>query len=151
MSKQVLKKIPNFNAYEIVNRLAAFEELSPEDKRLISNNQNIFYFIPNNDEFIIEGDIENSFYLLLSGSAQVKHHHIDYDELKAGDIVGINGFIHDIPRTASVVATTDILAIKYSLFQFRKLPPNVREIIKDHMLEELSKRIDRLNVEFHPN
>ncbi|MFT5759018.1 MAG: CRP/FNR family cyclic AMP-dependent transcriptional regulator [Alteromonadaceae bacterium] len=150
MSKQVLKKIPNFNAYEIVNRFAMFEELTPEDKRLISNNQNIFYFIPNEDEFIIEGDIESCVYLLLSGSARVKHHHINYDELKPGDIVGINGFIHDIPRTASVIATADILAIKYSRFQFKKLPPHVREIIKDHMLEELSKRIDRLNMELHP-
>jgi CRP-like cAMP-binding protein len=151
VSKQVLKKIPNFNAYEIVNRFAMFEELAPEDKRLISNNQNIFYFIPDKDEFIIEGDIESSFYLLLSGSARVKHHQIDYDELKPGDVVGINGFIHDIPRTASVIATTDILAIKYSRFQFKKLPPHVREIIKDHMLEELSKRIDRLNMELHPD
>jgi CRP-like cAMP-binding protein len=151
VSKQVLKKIPNFNAYEIVNRFAMFEELAPEDKRLISNNQNIFYFIPDKDEFIVEGDIESCFYLLLSGSARVKHNRIDYDELKAGDIVGINGFIHDIPRTASVIANTDILAIKYSRFQFKKLPPHVREIIKDHMLEELSKRIDRLNMELHPD
>jgi len=150
VSKQVLKKIPNFNAYEIVNRFAMFDELAPEDKRLISNNQNIFYFIPDQDQFIVEGDIESSFYLLLSGSAQVKHNRIDYDELKAGDIVGINGFIHDIPRTAAVVATTDILAIKYSRFQFKKLPPHVREIIKDHMLEELTKRIDRLNMALHP-
>ncbi len=150
MSKQVLKKIPNFNAYEIVNRFTLFEDLAPEDKRLISNNQNIFYFIPDKDEFIVEGDIENCFYLLLSGSARVMHQRINYDELKAGDIIGINGFIRDTPRTVSVVATSDILAIKYSRFQFKKLPPHVREIVKDHMLEELAKRIDKLNSEFHP-
>jgi len=149
VSKQVLKKIPNFNAYEIVNRFTLFDDLTPEDKRLISNNQNIFYFIPNTDEFIVEGDIENCFYLLLSGNAQVKHQHTNYDEIKAGDIIGINGFIRDIPRTASVIATSDILAIKYSRFQFKKLPPHVREVIKDHMIEALANRIDRLNLEFH--
>ncbi len=149
MSKQVLKKIPNFNAYEIINRFTLFDDLAPEDKRLISNNLNIFYFIPDQDEFIVEGDIEDCFYLLLSGNARVKHQRTNYDELKAGDIVGINGFIRDKPRTDSVVATSDILAIKYSRFQFKKLPAHVKAMIKDHMLEELAKRIDRLNLEFH--
>lgn len=151
MSNETIKKIPQFTAFEIVNKLALFDGLSPEEKHLIADNQNIFYFIPEKDIFINEGDIEDGFYLILSGTARVEQQYIEFDDLNAGDIIGIRGFIREIPRTASVVAVTDILAIKYTRYQFKKLPLHVREPIKDHMLEELSKRIDRLNIKFHSN
>lgn len=149
MSNQSVKKIPTFKAFEIVNKLTLFDELSPEEKRLISNNQTIFTFIPKDDVFITEGEIESNFYLLLNGTARVKHQNFTYDELIAGDVVGICGFLRDTPRLGSVIATSDILAIKYSRFHFKRLPAKVRETIKDHMLEELAKRIDRINKSFH--
>lgn len=144
-----MKKLPSFKAFEIVNHLPLFAELTPEEKRLIANNQTLFYFIPKGDKFISEGELENCFYLLLSGSAKVVQNRVEFDELTAGDVVGVIGFVKDLARTASVVALSDILAMKFSRFQFKKLPGNVRELIKDHMMEELVKRIDRLNKQFH--
>lgn len=145
MSKQTIKKIPSFTAFEIVNKLPLFNTLEPEEKRLISDNPSIFYFIPDGDEFIKQGEMDNTFYLLLSGTAKVQKDGVNHDEVFAGDVVGVCGFLKDKPRLGSVIATSDILAIKYSRFQFKKLPASVRETIKDHMLEELMKRIYRLN------
>jgi len=150
LSQQKLKKLPSFKAFEIVSHLPLFSDLTPEENRLIANNQNLFYFIPEGDEFIVEGELDNCFYLLLSGKARVVQTNVEYDELTAGDVVGVIGFVKDQARTASVIALNDILAMKFSRFQFKKLPANVRELIKDHMMEELVKRIDRLNKQFHP-
>ena len=149
MNQPVIKKIPKFKAFEIVNHLSLFEELSVEEKHLISDNQSLFYLIPKQVTFITEGELDNCFYLILSGKAQVDQNRIEFDELAAGDVVGVTGFVRDLPRTGSVTALTDVLALKFSRFQFRKLPPNVREIIKNHMMEELVRRIDRLNGQFH--
>jgi len=149
LTLQTLKKLPSFKAFEIVNHLPLFDQLNPEEKRLIADNQNLFYLIPKDDVFIAEGGLENCFYLLLSGKAKVVQQRTEFDHLSAGDVIGVTGFIRDVARTASVIALTDILALKFSRFQFKKLPQNVRELIKDRMLEELVKRIDRLNVTFH--
>jgi len=149
LSKAIIKKIPKFKAFEIINHLTLFDELSPEEKRLISDNPNLFYFIPKDNVFIIEGELDSCFYLLLSGKAQVAQKCIEFDKLSAGDVVGVTGFVRDLPRTGSVVALSDILALKFSRFQFKKLPANVRELIKNHMMQELISRIDRLNNQFH--
>lgn len=149
LSLQTLKKLSSFKAFEIINHLPLFCDLTPEDKRLIANEHNLFCFIPKNDTFITQGDMDKCFYLLLSGSAKVVHDCIDFDELSAGDVIGVIGFIRDHARTASVTAVNDILAMKFNRGQFQRLPANARESIKDHIMEELVRRIDRLNHKFH--
>ena len=149
MTKSVIKKIPKFKAFEIINNLKLFEDLTPDEKHMIADNQTLFHLIPEGETFITEGELDSCFYLLLSGRARVGQNRIEFDELSAGDIVGVTGFIRDLPRTGSVKAESDILALKFSRFQFKKLPANVRELIKDHMIEELVRRIDRLNHQFH--
>jgi len=149
MTQATIKKIPSFKAYEIISHLALFKDLTPDEIRLIANNPTIFYFIPQGDKFIKEGELENSFFLILNGKARVSQKRIEFDELSAGDIIGVTGFVRETARTGSVIALTDILALKFSRFQFKKLPANVRELIKDHMMEELVKRINRLNNQLH--
>jgi len=150
LSNKTVTKLTHFKAYEIINKIFLFDELSPDEKHLIANTTNLFYLIPEKDVFIKEGELDNCFYFILSGSTKVTHNSIEFDKLIAGDIVGVVGFIRDSPRSTSVVAQSNVLALRFTRLQFKKLPANVRELIKDHMLEELVKRIDRLNIQCHP-
>lgn len=144
-----VKKIPTFKAYEIIRRLVLFSDLLPEELRILSDNQQIFYQIPAGDVFIKEGEVENCFYLLLSGSAKVINNRKEFDQLSAGDVIGVCGLVREAPRTASVVAQSTIFAMRITRLQFRRLPGKMRELIKDHMMEELVRRIDRLNEQLH--
>ncbi len=76
MNQRVIKKIPKFKAFEIVNHLSLYEELSAEEKHLISDNQSLFYLIRKQVSFITEGELDNCFYLILSGKAQVDQNRI---------------------------------------------------------------------------
>ena len=71
MSNIKVKKVPSFKAYEIISRLSLFSDLLPDEIRILSDNQQIFYQIPAGEIFISQGEVENNFYLLLSGTAKV--------------------------------------------------------------------------------
>lgn len=64
---------------------------------------------------VIEEDaLENAFYLLVAGSAEVRKKGKVLHTLSKGDAVGEVGFLTAAKRTASVVANTSVLALKIS-------------------------------------
>ena len=61
---------------------------------------------------IREGETDNSLYILLAGLAEVRKGRQLVALLEKGDVFGEIGFLYAVKRTASVVATTDVLALK---------------------------------------
>ena len=61
---------------------------------------------------IREGETDNSLYILLAGLAEVRKGRQLIALLEKGDVFGEIGFLYAVKRTASVVATTDVLVLK---------------------------------------
>jgi eukaryotic-like serine/threonine-protein kinase len=61
---------------------------------------------------IKEGETDNSLYILLAGLAEVRKGKQLITLLEKGDVFGEIGFLYAVRRTASVVATTDVMALK---------------------------------------
>jgi serine/threonine protein kinase len=61
---------------------------------------------------IKEGEMDNSLYILLAGLAEVRKGKQLITLLEKGDVFGEIGFLYAVRRTASVVATTDVMALK---------------------------------------
>ena len=53
---------------------------------------------------IVEGEIDNSFYVIVSGDVTVRKGGRDVDTLQSGDCFGEMGFIARTERTASIIA-----------------------------------------------
>jgi len=65
------------------------------------------------DETMIkEGDIDNTFYIIAKGSAEVRKGGNKIEGLRTGDCFGEIGFLMETKRTASVVAVSDVLVLK---------------------------------------
>ena len=64
------------------------------------------------DTIIREGDIDNAFYIIAVGRASVQKGHKEMMALGKGDVFGEIGFLTAAKRTASVVAVTEVLALK---------------------------------------
>ncbi|WP_051362180.1 serine/threonine-protein kinase [Solimonas soli] len=64
------------------------------------------------DALIREGEIDNAFFILALGSAEVRKRGKLLHQLEKGDCVGEIGFLSTTKRTATVVATTRVLALK---------------------------------------
>jgi CRP-like cAMP-binding protein len=61
---------------------------------------------------IREGETDNSLYILLAGLAEVRKGRQLIALLEKGDVFGEIGFLYAVKRTASVLATTDVLVLK---------------------------------------
>lgn len=61
---------------------------------------------------IREGEMDNCLYILLAGLAEVRKGRQLIALLEKGDVFGEIGFLYAVRRTASVVATTDVMALK---------------------------------------
>lgn len=133
-------------AAAILNRVPLFHLLTPTEKQHIADSHTLFYHIPDGDEFITLGEVDDSFYVLLSGSAKIIHSGEELTSVGAGNFVGETGFMGNNTRSASVVAQSDIIALKFNRKTFQVLPIRVREIIKDHIIQGLVDRVEELNI-----
>ena len=146
MTEKVLRNLLPMKAVAILNRVPLFQQLTTHEKTHIVENLSLFIHIPADDEFIKLGEVDDSFYVILSGQAVVIHSGEELTRLDAGHFVGETGFIGSNPRSASVMAETDIIALKFTRKTFQVLPSRVRETIKDHIIEGLVERVEELNV-----
>lgn len=64
------------------------------------------------DEIIIEGDIDDSFYVIVSGSVEVRKEGYLVGELQAGDCFGEMGYLEKTKRSASIIAKERIQLMK---------------------------------------
>lgn len=132
-------------AVSILSRLPLFHLLTAGEKQYIAESKGLFYHIPADDEFIKVGEVDDSFFVLLSGTAVIVHSGEELTTVEAGDFVGETGFIGNNTRIASVVATSEIIALRFTRKSFQHLPIRAREIIKDHIIEGLVQRVQGLN------
>ena len=93
------------------------------------------------ESFTAEG-----FYVLLTGSATVHRPGGQPVQLSRGDFFGELGLIDAAPRTATVVADTDLWLVKLPRDRFFELIDR-RPTIARGLLEELARRIRRLESE----
>jgi CRP-like cAMP-binding protein len=99
------------------------------------------------DIIIKEGEHYTSLYLLIRGSAQVTRKGYDSPVavLKAGSVFGEISFLTRRPRQSNVIANENLLAIKIDDAFFEQLHPEMRDNIKNYLIELLASRLDSMN------
>ncbi|MEK6806352.1 MAG: serine/threonine-protein kinase [Pseudomonadota bacterium] len=74
-------------------------------------------------EIIQEGEIEHAFFIIAKGSAEVRKGNKALNTLQKGDCFGEIGFLTAAKRTASVVAATQVTALKVNASLMEKVSP----------------------------
>ena len=140
-------------ALSIVNRLELFDKFTLRQKREIAHfYKNILIFEPN-QRIISEGEIEPSFYILLAGKVHVTKGDENklLTELLPGEFFGEVSFLTKSPRNANVIAKEQSIVIKVSDRILKSLDIEIREMIKDKIIEKLIARLDHMNSLFVEN
>ncbi|KAF2720930.1 RNI-like protein [Polychaeton citri CBS 116435] len=130
---------------ELLDRLKAFPlfQSAPESFLLsIGKSLRPSVYQPS-QEIIREGEDARAMYWLVRGSVRVtsRDGESTYAELKPGSFFGEIGILMDIPRTASIVASTRSLAVRLNKEDLQKeLPtyPHVESTIREEALERLA-------------
>ena len=134
---ETLKKVPLFQGIEAAKlKLLAFIS----DKLLFSEGEHL----------CDQGESGDSAFIILDGSADVV---IDTDdgpikvaEIGANDIVGEIAILCDVPRTATIVASSDLETLAISKDNFLKLLKEFPDVSLE-VMRVLGQRLDRMNQE----
>jgi serine/threonine protein kinase len=94
-----------------LRRLHFFDSFADEEIDEILNASTMATYATG-QSIIQEGDIDNAFYIIALGTAEVRKGGKSLHVLDKGDCVGEIGFLTAARRTATVVATSKVLALK---------------------------------------
>jgi len=105
------KQVQRRESSDSLRRLHFFNNFSDEEIDEIISASSMMTFQPG-QAIIQEGAIENAFYILAKGSAEVRKGGKVLHVLDKGDCFGEIGFLTTAKRTATVTATTQVLVLK---------------------------------------
>lgn len=138
----------NESILNLMETIAFFDNLTKQEKKdLAGQDSCVVRFAPS--EFIIqEGEIEYTFYILLKGVVRIaksKPKEITITKLKAGSIFGELSWVGKRPRTTSVIADGDVIALKIDLNVSERCGPALTKKIQDKIIGILVTRLERMN------
>lgn len=142
-----MSDVSKLKLLEIANRVPLFKALSVYEKEQIISMKDIVNIIKKGTKFIIFGEQDDKFYILLSGTASVIKKDREIAEIQGGQFVGEVGFICGDPRTASIIAKTDLITFCIDREKFSHLPIRLRDKIKDRVINGLVDRVEHMNDE----
>lgn len=97
---------------------------------------------------ILEGAVENAFYILVSGEASVKRANKEIATVSEGECLGEMGYLSEGKRTASIVTTDEVTVMKIasSLREWASLPVQIRinKAFQQTLIERLTESNRRL-------
>jgi serine/threonine protein kinase len=96
-----------------IYRLGFFSEFTSDQLREIVSASNIVN-IPEGQVVVAEGEIDDTFYILMSGKAKVRKNGKDIASIGTGECFGEMACIGGQARVATVVADTDCIVMKIS-------------------------------------
>jgi serine/threonine protein kinase len=143
------EEVPGQDKFNMVSELRFFSEFSEPEIWEVINASSWQSFEPGT-EIIVEGDIDDSFFIIIAGEVTVRKGDMEVDVLAPGDCFGEMGFIARSERTASIVACTAVttLKVRASLIERASLPCQVRfhKVFLTTLVQRLSQATVRISV-----
>lgn len=135
---------------EILRRVPLFAGIDLSKLKLLAFTSELVRFAAG-DTFFRQGDVGDSAYVILIGSAAILAEtpgggEIEIARIGETDFVGEIAILCDVPRTATVRAVTDVKALKISKDSFSELIMTFPSI-GITMMRELARRLSRTTAE----
>ena len=127
-----------------LERVPLFAGLGKRHLRKIAGASTVAH-VPAGQHIVREGFSAEAFYIVLEGEAVVTGTPA-ISRLGAGDFCGELGLLDGSPRSASVIAETDVVAVRLPRKEFLDLVDHRPEIARA-LLADLAVRVRRLETE----
>lgn len=96
-----------------------------------------------NKSIITEGEIDDSFYIIVSGRVMVKKHGKPLAVLEKGDCFGEMAYLGKTERTASIMAISDVMLMKINASLMEQASPNTQLRFYKVFVSTLIKRLTK--------
>lgn len=130
----------------ILDKIPFFRDFSPMERERIVEHAH--FFVADKDQYIIEeSTLDNSFYILMTGTAVVKINAIKKPlaDLNPGDFFGEISFVLNTPRSSGIQATATCILLQVDRRLMGKLNSDIREKFKDRIIEKLARLLIKQN------
>ena len=139
---QVPVEVSEEDQFRIVRKLRFFNDFSDDEIREVLKASAWETRAPG-DDVITEGEIDNSFYIIVDGTVSVLKHDKEISMLTKGDCFGEMGYLSKIRRTATITAKDDLSLIKITAMLIEQASITCQLRFNKVFLETLIHRLAR--------
>jgi len=127
----------------ILQKIPFFRDFNPDERERLANEQDSFVIARPKEVIVKKGSMERAFYILLSGTVEIldEQEQAPILELSPGQVFGEITFLTEVPRTSSVRAQDICILMRIDQGLMSCLRAEMREKIKDQLIDKLVKRI----------
>jgi serine/threonine-protein kinase len=136
-------KVKAEDVVDYVHSVPFFEGFEREHVKQILQASSIIKF-PRGRVMVAEGDIDDSFFIILSGRAGVRKNDRTIAQIGRGECFGEMSYLSGEARVASVVADTDCILMKISATLLDKSPESIQLIFLKNFAITLLRRLSHL-------
>ncbi len=133
--------------YEMISEMPMFKSFSHEEKNEFVKMEHSFLGFKKGDVIIKEGDAFISMYLLIKGIVLItkSEQNTIISKLTPGVLFGEMSFFTNNPRYTNVIADEEVMVIKMDDSFFKQISVEIKDKIKDYIIEMLISRLDSMN------
>ena len=113
------------DAVDYVHHAPFFQNFTREQVKELIAASSIVKF-PKEKVIVAEGEIDDTFYILLNGNAKIRKNNQDIASIGVGECFGEMAYISGQARTATVMADTECILIKISATLMDKSPNDIQ-------------------------
>ena len=142
------EQLPGDEKFKLVRSLAFFDDFTEPEIWEVINSSGWLDFTPGS-EIISEGELDTSFYIIISGDVTVLKGDLEVDELHQGDCFGEMGFIANKERSATIIANSSVttMNVRPSMIERASLQCQLRfhKVFLSALVARLSQATERLS------
>lgn len=139
----------NLKILELIRQIPIFATLTERDQRRLAEFDHTFVRYEKDEYIVREGSKGRSLHIIINGVVRVTRDDAParpIATLRAGSLFGEISFLTGSLRTTNVVANEEgVVIMKIDRNTMNQLSPDVREVIKDRLIELLAARINKMN------
>lgn len=133
--------------YEMIKDMPIFKHFEKSEIQGFAAMEHALLGFGPNDMIISEGDTFTSLYLLIKGTILITKtgYETPISKLSPGAVFGEMSFLSQKPRFTNVIACESVMVMKMDEAFFGKVRPEIKDKIKDYLIELLILRLDKMN------
>ena len=141
------EQLPGNEKFNLIKDLDFFNDFSESETWEVINASTWQDFNPDT-EIILEGEVDSSFYVIITGDVLVRKGERDVDILTRGDCFGEMGFIARQERTASIIATNIVTVMQVRSTLMERVSLNCQLRFHKVFLNTIVKRLSRTTEQY---
>jgi serine/threonine-protein kinase len=127
------------DAVDYVHHIQFFQDFNKEQVQELLKTSTIHKF-PKGKVIVTEGEIDDTLYIILSGSTKITKDDSDIASIGAGECFGEMAYLCGQVRSATVLAETDCVVIKVSSTLLDKAPADIQLLFYKNFAKTLADR-----------